>query len=159
MQPVTQDHYNEGQKCQMRIDDEKLRNLGTTTNEINDRIRLILGKGAVQGDVFKKGYFKTTIDEKFEVSYSSFYGTLKCKICSMEFPRYGRGMIKNLDNRVFFQFSTLTLHHLVKHRYFSDGKEHMDPLQLCGVLSIENKDFFSEEFTDSSDISDCEILT
>ena len=161
MEPVKQCNFSKDEKNQKIADDHKLNTLGVRISDLSWRVNYLLEKAekadrlerfgnlverAETDDRLKKvmeiakkekenpldrGYFKTVIDNQFRVSWSRFFGAQTCKICHKKFEPYGRGSIINLRTNTIANFSTVTLHNIAEHGYFSMGKERIVPLKFC----------------------------
>lgn len=157
-------NFSEVQLKEILKDYSKLKTLGVTTSDIATKVNNLLIKAeklerlerfgnlverAETDDRLKRiieiakdeeenplnrGYFKIIVDNQFLVSWSRFFGSQTCELCHMKFEPYGRGSITNLNTHALSNFSTVSLHKIAVHGYFSMGKERVPPLQLCQVV-------------------------
>ena len=164
MEPTMQVNFSKVQLKEIIKDCSKLEPLGITTNNVTTRVNNLLIKAeklerlerfgnllerAENDDRIKKiieiakvekenplnrGYFKIIVDNQFLVSWSRFFGSQTCEFCQMKFEPYGRGSITNLKTQTISNFSTISLHKIALHGYFSIGKERVPPLQICQAV-------------------------
>ncbi len=164
MEPVKQCNFSKDEKNQKIVDDYKLNVLGIKINDLSLRVHNLLERAekadrlqrfvdlvkraetderlqkvieiasAEKENPLNRGYFRTIIENQFRVSWSQFFGAQTCDKCHKKFEPYGRGSITNLKTHAVADFSTVTLHNIAEHGYFSMGKERIVPLKLCQAI-------------------------